>query len=547
MNCPVCGAENAPGSKFCISCGTALSEAQAEPSTPASTPYCVDPPETTQAPASTTSQTNIREIMFQIGNKLNSIIKSLWNSKAVRLGVLCGALLLVVLMIVGSILASDNGFIPYEETIRCIASEDGVYSVIVGDKVLKTTIEGDISKPHRSSLDGKVAAFVTDDGELFVVTGDEVISVAQDVVSYKLSVNGSSIAYSVRGEDAEETSLYIAKVSNGKSTEICDNLGGTYAISPDGKSVAYYRNADEDPSELMLYKNKKSSYICNDETYLYGLSNGGKQIYVRIEDDGDEILCAFTPKGEKKKLGEVDGNIRFNSDHTQVLFEDEDGKSYISTKAKPAVKVSTDSLDLVIAPGSAAMDVTYPVANLYNHVYSTDDREALLIQKKESVKLISKASHIQLDGSAEYLYYCYNSKEVRYIKISQGEKASENAKTILDEFVNFAISADRKYVYYQDGSDTLMCIDARKGGNPKEISDEVDFNSGLAINNKHTAYYIVDDDLYAVSNGKKGSKVLSDVDYVTSSPNGYVFASGDDSIYITTGSKKLKKLLTLDF
>ncbi len=473
-------------------------------------------------------------------------ISHLWVRKFVRWCVIGSALFLIFLFIVGSIGGSDKGFIPYEDNIRYIASGEGVYSIIVGDKVLNTTIESDIGKPLRTSLDGKVAAFVTKSGDLIVVKDEKVINIAGSVVSYKLSVNGSSIAYSVHGGEDAGTSLYLAKTGNGKSTEICNHLGGNFAISPDGKSVAYFQSGKEKDT-LMLYQSMKRISICDDEAYLYELSNNGQQIYVCIEENDKKVLYAFNAKGAMQKLGPIDGSAHFNSDHTQVLFEDEDDTSYISTKGKPALKVSPNSLDLIIVPGSRAMDNTYPVSDLYDHVYSTDDHEAHLITKDEDITLISKASHMRLDNSGEYLYYCYNFKEVRYVKISQKQDASEKATTILDEFFPFELTADREFIYYQDDSNTLMSVDARKGGTPTEISDEVDFGSGLAISGNSIVYYVVDGDLFAVSDGKKGSLVLNDVDYVSSSTNGYVYASSDDSIYITTGAKNLTKLLTLDF
>lgn len=547
MTCPKCGVENTPESKFCTGCGSPLSPVQ---EAPAATEAPVAPvaPKTTSKSASGFDINELKDQLLDAVKPVVSKVKSLWANKKIRLGVIGAAALLLVLVVVCFALSGDNGYIKLEENIRCVQSEEGVYSVIVGKKVLKTTIESEGGIDSIShSMDGKVAAILTEEGDLYAVKGSKVTSIADDVLSYTLSVNGKGIAYSTRAEDNENTFLYLAKVSNGKSAKITDNLSkSSFHTSPDGKSVAYFEaGSEEDSHKLMLYKGKKRTEICDGEgTSLYGLSNNGKQIYVSIANEDSKDLYAFNAKGKKTKLGSFAGSVYFNDDHTQVMFRNEEGKTYISTKGKDAIKATSNSLSLIIAPGSSSTGNTYPVSNLYGHVYRSGD-EAHLIKKNKDIKLVSKASDLQLDGSAEYLYYTYNNREVRYIKISKGERASERAKTIIGTDVSFAVTADRKYVYFIDGG-ALMSVNAKHGGRPKQISDDIDVSAGLAISNKDIVYYVVDDDLYAVSNGKRGRKVVGDVDYVTSSANGYVYATNDDSLFVSTGAKKPKKVLDRD-
>lgn len=585
MNCPACGADNAPGSKFCISCGSAMEAPQTETVTAAIPVFDVAPTvpvisvmestipvtestvpvmESTIPVIPVTESTvpvsgvataepeaapklDVKEITTKLTQTLKPVgskLKALWANQKVRMGILGGALALIVLVVLCSLLGNGNGFIKTQENIRYIQSAKGEYSILVGKKVLKNKIESKEGIDYMSSsLDGKVAAILTEEGQLYVVKGSKLISVAENVTGFKISVSGNGIAYATQSEKEDTATLYLAKV-NGKSTEICGKLGSSYAISPDGKSVAYL----EDGGDLMLFKGKKSVSICDEKNIrLYGLSNNGKQIYIRISDEDENILYSYNSKGKKTKLGSIDGSLYYNDDHTQVMFENEDGKTYIATKGKEAIKACSDSLDLVIAPGSASMGTTYPVSNLYGHVYESGDNEAHLIKKNKDIKLVSKATNMQLDGSAEYLYYCYDSEEIRYIKISQGEKASEKAKTVVEEYTGFAITSDRKYLYYSDGKDGLMCVNAKKGGTARQVADDVDFSAGLACSAENVVYYVIDDDLYAVSNGKKGRKVLSDVDSVVSSKNGYVYASNDDALFVSTGSKKPKKVLDLDF
>ncbi len=544
MNCPVCGASNTPESKFCVGCGSVMPAQDAavltDPAPQASA---------SAAPKAKFDATEVKDRLLAIAKPMGTQIKALWSNKKLRTGILGGTVVLIALMIICAVFFGGNGFVELEQTITYEFTSDDEVSIIVDKKVLKDTIstkEG--IEEFETCLNGKAAAILTGEGELYVIKGSKVKSVADDVTSFELSVSGKGVAYATRGEDDENTSLYVATVSNAKSTEITDNLANyNFKISPDGKSVAYYEDNGEDGDELMLFKGKDSTSINDDDdTYLYGLSNSGKQIYVGMEKDGETYLYSFNKKGEKSKLESLSGSVRFNDDHAQVIFENKDGKTYISKNGKEAVKASSDSLDLIIAPGSDRMGETYPVSDLYGHVYESDEGEAYMIKKNKDIKLVSKASRMQLDASAEYLYYIYDNRELRVIEIGKGERASEAAKTIVRDNVSYVVTSDRKYVYFTDDFDSLMSVNGKKGGIPKEIADDVDFSSGLALSNKDRLYYVVDDDLYVVDNGKSGKKILGDVDGVYNSTDGNIYAYSDDSLFASTGSKKLKEILERD-
>lgn len=554
MNCPVCGANNTPESKFCAGCGSALPAQEAPAAYVPASQAVPAAPVAPAAPAApkAKSTVDVKEVTAQLGKTLKPVTdkaKSLFSNKKVRLGAIAGVLALVVVMVLCAVCFGGNGFVERKESITYEYSGEDEISIIVGKKVLKDTIETEEGvESFVSSMDGKVAALLTGEGDLYVIKGSKVKSVAEDATSFELSVTGKGIAYTTYKEGDETISLYWAKVSNAKSEKITGDLGSySYEISPDGKSVAYFEEGGEDADELMLYKGKKSTSITDDENAsLYGLSNNGKQIYVSITEDGDTDLYAFNKKGEKEKLGSLSGSVRFNDDHTQVMFQNDEGKTYISKKGKAGVKASSDPLDLIIAPTSSRMGYTYPVSDLYGHVYQNNDGEAHLIKKNKDIKLVSKASNMQLDASAEYLYYIYDNEELRVIDISKGDSASESAKTIVDDNVSYVVTSDRKYVYYTDDYETLMSVNGKKGGIPKKVADDVDFSSGLALSSKDRVYYVVDDDLYVVSNGKSGKKIQGDIEYVYNTAHGDIYAYNDDNFFASTGSKKLKDILDID-
>ena len=130
------------------------------------------------------------------------------------------------------------------------------------------------------------------------------------------------------------------------------------------------------------------------------------------------------------------------------------------------------------------------------------------------------------------------------MKISHGDNASTKAKTIAEDVANYVVTSNRKRVYFiSDGG--LYSCNGKNGNGKKTIASE-DVAGQLAINAKDVVYYSMDGDTYACSNGRKGTKVLSDSTGFAAYPNGIVYAGTEDALYVTTGAKKLKKLMNID-
>lgn len=530
MNCPNCGADNASESKFCVGCGAAM---------PA------------EAPAQAAGTENA-SVKAQIADTLKPVTSKI--SKKVIFGAVAVVTVVAIICVLFSIFGGGNGFVEMKKSINVLQTGDGEYSVIVDKKVLSDTIESKSYPDYTTNIDGKVAAILAED-TLYVVKGTKLKEVANDVTSFELSVDGKGIAYTTKDKDDDYPTLYLYTVSNGKKVEITDKAYGSYVIAPNGKSVTYYVAPDKDDKEptpeLNLFKGKKSTKITDDKVSVLGMSNNGKQIYITsVNDDNETILYAYNAKGEKQKLGEMTSRYgyMFNDDHTQIMFQGKKDKTYLSIKGKEATVMAKDSISLILAPnanGGFADGSTYPVSKLYNHVYKSGD-EVWMIKKNsdKNVKLVSKASSVQLDASAEYIYYTYDAEELRVAKISDGEKASEKAKVLVEERVsNYVVTSDRKYVYYIEDQ-TLYSVNGKKGGTPKTITN--DDVTGLALSGKDKAYYTMDGDLYVCSNGKKGTKVLGDVTSVVNTANGVVYSTSEDALYCTTGSKKLKKIADIE-
>ena len=550
MNCTNCGAEIAPGAKFCTGCGQTVPAAESvTPVEEVVTPVeeVAAPVEETAAPAAKLDLNAIKTELIATVSPIAKKLKPIFTNKKVLMGIAGAVALILIIGIISAIASANNGYIKLKQTTMAIHNGDDV-SIVVNNKVLSDTIDSDSTPSTSSSLNGKVTALLTDEGDLYVINGKKIVKVDEDVEDFQLSASGKGLAYVIDEDDEYTMKLYT--VSSKKDVTVTDELYSlNYAISPDGKSVVYMVD-DDDETEVMYFKGKDSTKVASDVESILGLSNNGKYIYVVSEnDDGESILYSYNKKGERENLGDIDSDtVRFNDDHTQIMFYHDD-KTYISNKGKDAEKAASDTLRLVMAPtsqsASSGYATTYPVSSLFDHVYYGDDAWLIKKNAEKNIKLVSNVSHCTLDETAEYLYYVHDYEELQVLQISKGKNAYAKAKTLAEDISNYVVTSDRKLVYFIS-DETLYSVNGKKGGTARKITNDDVESYFLAINGKDVVYYIMDGDAYACSNGKKGTKVVTDAVATSSSPTGVAYIMSEDALYATNGSKKPKSILTVD-
>ena len=545
MFCPNCGTKNAEGAAFCASCGSALNAAPIQQDVPVAAPVeeFVTAPETVETPAA--EKKDLLAPIRPLLQKVEPFIQKYKLFVAGALGVL--ALILCISILVS--LFSTNGFITMKHSIGVQVKDEEVYIIYDAKKAKATGLDAKRIDQTQVNIDGTVLALLTDEGQLAVVKGTKLTKVAEDVTSFKISEDGTGIAYVVRDEDG--TTLFLYNVKNKKSKEVSDDLYRSYTIAPNGDSVAYMEmKEDDEEAKLMFFKGKKSIKVTSNAVSLLGISNNGKFIYAIGEnDDGKSTLYTYNKKGDRNKLGSIGGSeVIFNEDHTQILFYS-DGKSYISTKGKEAVKIASTNAYVLIPNSSeyfysSNSCLTAPTDNLYNKVYSCNG-DVWYIRKNvnKNEKLVNDAYGLTLSEDGERVYY-YKDDELCVLQVKHGDNASDKAKVLAEDITDYVVTSDGKKVYYIS-DDSVYCVNAKNGKGKKTVAND-DVESYLYINAKDVVYYIMEGDAYASKNGSKGKKVVSDAEDIDATANGIVYIETDDTIFATKGAKKPSKIHTTD-
>ncbi len=573
MKCTNCGMELAEDAKFCDACGTGIAaeetvvseNAAPEVETPCDTPVA-ETAETSE-PIKEKAPSKIGLALAAFGAKMKALAQPVVDkckpfvqkNKLWIAGGACLAILLITVLIIVSACNDGNGFTPFERAISAFVDDDEVMLQYENKKVIKTGIEAKSIEDEQVSIDGNVAAFLTSEKQLIVVQGKKAKVVADNVTEFILSVNGKGIGFVTRNEDGEST-LKLLKVGKKNAKVVCKDFNdSTFALSPDGKSMAYFRQND-DKTELMYFSGSKSKRITSSEVRLVGLANKGKYIYVTAKnDDGDTTLFSYNARGNKRKIGScVSLAFGFNEDHTQILFFDGsiglsgfDGKTYVSKKGKEAVRISSGMATPLLPSGSimhtSGSSATFPTEDLFNKVYEVqkDGQQNIWLLKKnmdKSQKLVGNAYGAMLDESGKYVYFLNKDQDLKMLKVSHGDRAADKAKLIAEEVENFVVTSNRKKVYFIS-DDALCSVNGKTGKGKKTIASE-GVGNDLLLNQKDICYYTVEGDVYACSNGRRGKMVVAEYDDMYSSPNGIVYVETEDAIFATKTAKKPAKIFT---
>ncbi len=524
MKCPNCGAEYAEKVAFCTNCGTKM-------------PDPAEQPIPTVAPVTEESKKNALD---ELMDKLTPVAEKIKDFFSVKKNIMIVAIALValiaVIIIISAISSANTGYITYDDFYSTSANDDNELVLLHNGKVIDTSYEYNGTVSSAQSQDGSVYVFRTGEGVLAYVKGGKITEIEEEGVrDFKLASGGKAVAYTT------EEGFYLYTIG-GKSEEIEDDEFpiGSFCISPNGKSVLYNVMEDNEGTiELTTYyyDGKDSTKVASDATPV-GVSDGGKYIYyVNTNDEGENNVYSYNLKKSEKTKLESYNSIYFNSDLSQAMIVNAEGKTYISEKGKDAEKASSKALHLLYGDKSRSVNSIYPVDSFYGKLFEGDSNVYLLDKNSDKTeKVLSNISGLIIDDSYETLFYT-DDGELYVTKVSYGEKAEDKAKMLADDVVDFEVTSNGKTVYYISDEE-VFAKNASGSGEAKRVSSD-DVSSSLVIDDNDNLYFICDDELHAVKGKKTSVCVLED--YTSRSlRGGYLYAFDEDSAYFINGTKTEK-------
>ncbi len=379
-------------------------------------------------------------------------------------------------------------------------SEEDETHILYNDKVLGA-IDGDYSTRYNGA-NGTVTAILADDGTLYAVDKNGITEIADDVARLTLSQNGKTIVYA-----DEDNTIYSVSIKGKGEKIISEDQDGflrSLAVSPDGKSVVFCFEDDGDIYSAAYINNKETEL--DDEFFGYAILNGGKTI-IGSDEEGNGVYI-YNTKSEEIEETSDDGYIDYiNSDYTEFMYSD-NGKYYLYINGESKKIGKYQSIDPIEPYGQDIYDIKTLVGIPLKFTDSKGNYGIGSINKNgemnEKTDELDTSSFTAFDN-AKTIYYTYDGKLYKAT-----EKDEYDPEKIAKDVYRTAFSRDGKKIYYMDNDYTLYLID---GDDETDIEDDVDTLCGVASDG--SVYFIIDNELFRYSGGKKAESVADDVSSAT--------------------------------
>lgn len=392
------------------------------------------------------------------------------------------------------------------------------------------------------------------DGDLYVVNSKKCQKVADEVSEYKLSAFGSTLIYISDGD------LFVVELSKPtKAKKIDSDIDGISAVSPDGKTFAYYTVEEKKSEEegttfeydyFVSKGNKKGEKFAKKDADIFALSNGAKYVYYV---KGDKVYANDSKLADEN---DMTGLTCFNRDGSQMLYSVKNSKGepkvYVVNKAGEKVSVG-DGLcyGILIPTGASALETAvYDVDTFAKCAVRALDGEDVVYYylknvKSEGIKIsaLKNASQVKLlDDGTTALFV--KKGDLRSVNITKPTSEPKTYAGYEEDVSSFTASKDGKHIYVEDTDATLYYVKSEK----KAVKIAEDVDNVYVVMKDGSVYFTNDDEEFCFA--KKSAKVkvvtddldnVSDVDTLA----GVLTIVSDDQ-YGNVNGAKFKKLFDIE-
>ena len=449
-----------------------------------------------------------------------------------------------VILILAVILALPSGGNTYSSRLYPIYSMDDEATYLAnGTKLLEDTFEGDYAYSC-SSMDYAVTLYLSGEDVLWAATQKGLVEVGDDVETFQLSADGSTVAYI-----DEDQVLYLGSTKTGECEEIAEDVVSVI-LSPNGKTVVYMTYEKDEPVTWLHHP--KEPVELGENLYPLAVSDGAKYLYCVNEKSA---LVLVDKKGDTEKLcTDVDdgGDFLFNKDLSQIIFCAKD-KWYICVKGGEKEKLDIDTMNLsMLSPrwtqsGAFGYATVYNVKSLTGRFYygrnSVNMYTIVYLEKNlESEEAADDVGSVTISDDGKRVYFRTDNNRLKYVTAARPDEEVELAKHVY----GYVVLSDGKTVCYYDEDNILYVL---KGKKTVEIEEDV---FSLYRTHDDKVLFLAERDqsgngtLYLIK-GDKAEEISEDVHTVALRPNvTYYWEQTDDNEYDVYAAKGTRFELILE-
>ncbi len=407
---------------------------------------------------------DIKNTFKNLSEKLRNSAKtvgSLWEKLRAKKSYM--TLALIVLLIFAALItvcvrscsnkkAPDSQLLAYysgDSDSTYIYSSDGISTLLVSGKAIQTEI----------SPNGKFAAALDQNGNLYLYSSGTVSFITDGVTSFVLSVDGDALLYrNVSGE------LYRFREKNAIKEKIADAAEeSSFRISPDGLSVIFRTNGGQ------LVFSSGTSRIQIGDYHPISVSDKGKIIYLCDSESRLYVSLKGDSPGRLSSTA-ISGTPILNRTLTDLLYFS-DGENYLTvygaTPKKLAGSEPITKLDSIITKNSCdAISVMRDAAFAARRFISGDSAYTITQDHKASPIITGKAS-IAFFG--DKTYYIDNASLF----------ATDSTTPIAESVSDFAFA--KNVLFYIDVKGDLIAGKTDYSRLAYDAYEIIPFNSGVLI------------------------------------------------------------------
>ena len=416
---------------------------------------------------------------------------------------------------------------------------NGTMHFIVDSFAIDSNIPEDSAGFFSTDLSGTKAAYLSDDGQLFYLQRTMRAILDNDVRSYALSNDGSSLVYH---KTNGQLVYYSTDVISGYALTVQNLI--SYCIAPSGSYIAYVtheplegnkpyrltvRTAASQTSFRIFDNSTRILSITDDASTIYALSNNGE--LMSVDASGTVSVLA---------TNQTINTLTLSSDHRQLLFCG-DRSTRLSVDGQPAQRICTLQVKPVAPKGCNVRDLNglqiFPGDDLRGAVYASTfwSLSTGTQLTKDLYYFGSDGSFVQIanyvldyqviaDGST--IFYLTKDNDLYSYTLLTGykQKFSPNATA-------FAVTQDgQRLAYIMD--DQLL-----------EIS--TDNPSAMAYLGRYDnpQIYYTEHDVLCIFFGNElhllDTQIFMDVEYYTVHASGSIYVYGNNTIFYVSDTGEL--------